>query len=91
MSSLNLATDGLLDRPTSLSIATRGLLQNEIIDGVVVVVSPRQGSGGGVNVGYVPSSVTRYQLPDRDELDRSIHKDDEEVLEILIQTILGVL
>lgn len=83
MISINIATDGLIDNPNSLTIATRGLIQPEIVEDVKVVVIPERVPGGGKS----PTVYMRKRL-ERLEPKYDIHKDDQEILEIIIQSIL---
>jgi hypothetical protein len=90
--SLNIASDGYLDSPTPLTIATRGLIYNgEVTDEVVIVVPEerKRRAGAGPGARYISPYVERFKIDRRKEKERDIHTDDQEVLEILVQTILS--
>lgn len=87
MKSITIATDGLIDDINSLTIATRGFIQPEVpVEDVKVVIPEPEygGSGGKSPTVYLRKKYERLEEPKRDIL-----KDDEEVLEIIIHTILS--
>jgi hypothetical protein len=83
---LNIATDGLIDDVTSLTIATRGLIQPEVVEDVKIILPPAERRGG---VGTRGPTIYVRKKPERLEPYYDIHRDDQEVLEILIQAILS--
>jgi hypothetical protein len=85
MDSLNMATDGLLDRgdKPALAIASRGLLRTTII--IIVTPEPevkRGGTGGGPGARY-SSAYEKWELP-KVSVSSRIIRDDNEVFEIII-------
>ena len=80
LSSLNIATDGLIDNVNSLTIATRGLIQPEAVEEVKVVYP-----------GWHPYPYFKAYKPERKEKKDvyPIHRDDEEVLELIIEAFIN--
>ncbi len=83
LNSLNMASEGLLYDTTPLSIAALGMLNIAVDDDVVVIVPPEL-----MTIGGSASGPVRARMQKRDGK-KAVHRDDDEVLEILIQIILS--
>jgi hypothetical protein len=81
LTSLNIATEGLLDQgeKEALNFAAEGLLRIDDQQVVIIQEPVLPASYGAVTM------VGKYKKPRRDD----IHKDDDEVLEILIDAIIS--
>jgi len=87
---ISIATEGMIEDRTPLSIATRGLLLIVPVEQVVVV---RRRKGGyhpeRVLIPFPWKEPIKFKIEDRKLPSRDIHKDDEEVLKILVEIITG--
>jgi hypothetical protein len=87
MSPLSIATGGLLDYRTPLSIATDGLINLAVAEEEVRVIIPERRPGMGGGAVYVLSREDRlkYMEDRRDD----IHRDDQEVVELILEAIMA--
>lgn len=88
---ISVATDGLIDDRSPLSIAARGYILIPTPAGEVVIVRRKHGRGASVENVILPfpwPEPIRVPVVAR-KIGRDIHQDDDEVLAILIQTIVN--
>jgi len=88
---LSVATEGLIDDRTPLSVATRGLIKLPVEVSEVVIVQRKHGKMPPRERVLIPFpwefKPIKIEMKERIKSDFNIHKDDNEVLGILIELI----
>lgn len=88
---LSIATEGLIDDRSPLSIATRGLILIVPVEQVVIVKRPHGywKQRELISFPWPDPLPIKVKIPQRMEAGRDIHKDDEQVLQILVESLIN--